>query len=530
MANNVPLPAPFKGVDSRTPLIALQSPSARTISNFHTAPEGLVLRRGDKKYNKITFATGADASNRVLALTSYGDTKLILVAFSFFDSWVRFYDADTGAVDQSVATVSTSDVQTLYFNNYLYFFTNDLAWAPGQVYNASAGTYGAIGYIKKTGVAGLFRPFGGNVYKNRAYMLQKDEPAFWYSGIDEISGECPKRSLASLTNQPSNLSAICSFTLSDQVSAQEIQCFVFFNGEVLFYTGSYPDGSDWTSVGRAVIAPTLYFNSVITVGGDSYVLTDTGLYSMRALFAQGSEASSVNSFSENIDKEWTNLVSKIRVATGIASGALDRFIKSAYDKVNSRIVIEFPYFLLVDGTLTEGSTTFEYDISLGSWTVLYRNIDETYGSRDIVYYKNKLLQLWQNATTGAYIAERETATGFTDRDVTDSLEIAYSYQVVSAPISNGKGLTQTFLGFDVFLESDLFTETNYRAIINLGVSNSAYQATTALTTGLQMPFVNVGAEGCYMQYEIIGQTAVSKTVGMTIYGFNIWKEDGQTTR
>lgn len=523
-----PLPAPFRGIDQKTPQIALQSPFCRYSLNFHSNNIGYELRSGDIKYSRFAFATGAHDSNKVLVLANYGSSKVILVAFSFFDSWIRFYDATTGSMELSVGTVTAQEWQTLYFNKYLFFFTSDLGLAPGKYYEGTGGTYGDIGYVKKTGTVGLFKPFGGNAYKNRAYMIQHNEPAYWYGGIDAIAGECPKVQLGMLTEEPSNLACICSFTLSDQVSAVAVQTFVFANGEIFFYTGSYPDSSDWTIVGKAKIPQPLYWNSVVSISGDSLVITDNGLYSMRDLFLKGSQNANVLSLSENIEPLWRDLIVAARANDGIPSGPLNRFISGTYDEKNSKIVIELPY-IYNDGVLSLGSTSFIYDMTLNAWTLHQRSIDTTFGTRDTVYFQGKLLQLWQSGTTHAFVSEREAGQSYVDRRASDVANVSYSYVIQSAPISNNNGLIQLISGMDLIIESDLYDSTSYKLIKNFGVQTTGTQKTNA-PTGLQQPFVNIGIEGNYVQYELTGDTQESKTVGLKLYGTNIWIEEGQSPR
>lgn len=108
----------------------------------------------------------------------------------------------------------------------------------------------------------------------------------------------------------------------------------------------------------------------------------------------------------------------------------------------------------------------------------------------------------------------------------------YDYEIISAPIANGRAYITKAAGMDVIQETDINDWTSYQFIKDLGVDETAAQSLPTAPTGLQKPFVNMGIEGSYIQYKISGTTAydVTKTVGLTIYGTNIWLDNGKSPR
>jgi len=126
---------------------------------------------------------------------------------------------------------------------------------------------------------------------------------------------------------------------------------------------------------------------------------------------------------------------------------------------------------------------------------------------------------------------KEGATGFMDRKSDDSGDVGYDYNITSAPLSNGRAYIQKVEGMDVILNSDLYAQTSYKLIKDLGVAETSSQILSGVNAdSLQKPFVNLGIEGSYVQYKISGTTVTGKTTGLVLYGTNVWIEKGKSPR
>ncbi len=527
----VPLPAPFLGVNEKVPVIALQTPYCENLYNYNVTQAGCELRKGDSKFAMLTVA--GSASTTFVGMFNFGSTKLFLVLKQAATNFMLFYDAETGAlVYTSINSVNTLSFSTIFFRDRLFFFSDTATLAPGLVWDGAT--------IASTGFTGTgITPIGGNAYKNRIYLIQGGEAAFWYGGIDAVTGACTKRDYSSLITQKATLSSIASITLSDQLSAIRLQVFIFSSGEILFYSGSYPDSADWTQVGSSSVGQPVATNSVIAYEGDSLLLCDTGVISLRDLFLKGSQQAKTTSINENVQKSWGDLVQGMRTTLGntngpITSGSLVGNIRAIYDTKNDRLLFHFPYSPL---TNYYGSYYFVYNCLLQAWgfqsSVGNEDVSQNGGIKDMVFYKNKVLVCSYNTTLTPSVVimvyEKEGSTGYVDRNSLDTANNTYTYKLKSAPITNGRALIQYVGGMDVIVESDLYATTNYTLIKDFGVQTTSNQLTSA-PTGVQKPFVNVGIEGSYIQYEISGTTAASKTVGMKLYGTNIWKDEGASPR
>lgn len=525
----IPLPAPFGGVDESIPVIALQSPACANLLNFNVTLAGVTLRHGDSKYKVLNPLYNSKR------LFHYGDSKAFVIAVNNTTGGINIIDVDTNSVvytNAAVVAPGEGNFYPLFFNNYLFFLTASSGYAPGIYYDGS--TFGMIGY---SGIG--LGPICGNVYNHRSYLVQTGSTAsYWYSEVDAISGPMRKVVLDTIVNERCSIAASAAFTLSDQVSAVVIQAFIMSTGEILFYTGSYPDSADWTIVGKGKIGSMLDFEAVVAYKNDQIVFCDDSPVSLRDLFLKGSEDATSLMNTSRITDTWTTLVQQIRTHLNVPTGPfVTSLVRGVWDQKNNRIIISFAY--VPDTSASQipqpGNFMFIYNTIVNSWHFHRSQGTDaiSYGIIDLVKYKNKILLLSSNASgvDGSMVYEKEGATGFTDRNQTDNGEVGYDFDITSAPVANGRAYVQQCTGLDVILQTDMYDVTNYNLIADLGVlETSAQKLPTGPSATLQKPNVNMGIEGSYIQFEVGGTTTTGKTVGLDIFGFNFWQQLGSSPR
>lgn len=517
-----PLPAPFGGIKDDVPIISLQAPYCENLLNFNIVQEGVVLRKGDTRYNFVSAPVSFAQTDR-LGLAKYGESNLFGYILDDNGSLMSFLDIDAGTIVHTIAGTANAYFYPLYFNNYL-FFLNPTDYNPGVYYNGTV--WGNIGY---TGSG--FQPIGGCVYKNRAYIVQYQDASYWYSNIDAITGALTKVDLNSITLEKCSLTSICTVTLADTVSAVSLLAFVFSNGEVLFYSGSYPNSADWRLEGKAKIAQPIFYNSFIPYQGDSLIICDSGLVSLRDLFLKGSEQAASLTVSSNIETTWREMVAEIRRIRSTPTGPLTQTIRGVWDPANLRIILTSPYYLDSNGTANAGAFYFILDTDLESWSFhrSFGSVSGGLGICDIINYKNKIYYTVTCGGSAFIVYQKEGGTGFTDKNSANS-DVAYDYEIKSGPVSVERAWVQLFCGMDVIVKSDLHAQTNYEFIRDFGVQTTTAQKVNAVSGSLQKPFVNAGIEGSYIQYKISGTTTTGKTVGYQLYGTNMWSSQGTSPR
>ena len=520
----IPLPPPFKGQNDQVPTFSLENPFCVELRNFQNKPGIVALRKGNKKYAQMT------TDNPVAkALASYGDKLFALVVT---DTGAVWYDVSTGtpSVAYSVALDSISDAQTLYFNGYLFWFGDlDLAPAPTGVgprfYNGT--TWGTAGYTWS-----ISRPFGGAVYKNRAYFLNLNSSEYAYSNIDAISGATTKVDLGTVISKKGRLFAIKSLSLSENVTQENILAFAFETGEILVYSGSYPNSESWRLIARLQVAPIISVRANVDVKGDTFLFTTSEILSLRNIISKGYSVEQREGIGAAIENRWKQIISTIKTRP---NPDIDMsYIRGVYDEDQDRLVITFPYYVdRVTGQVQTGLFQLIYDFGLNAWCEFFQPQSVPTGTEfwsiAAAYWSNRIFVLsdrFTAPTTGVTTVHTiDTETNYLDDDVISG-EQGIQYKLTSAPHPlNRYGVVKTD-GLEVIMKSDIYSTAKWRLIGDLGAQQTAEQATSGNGTNVTKTFVNLGIESNLVQYQVSGTSAAS-TVGLEIYGTNLWVNPSQ---
>lgn len=504
------LPPPFRGFRDDVPVAVLESPFAEQIQNYNVDSGRLVARHGDDLWaTDATFPTAGNSGT--FHLTTYGSgtsQQLFEVAFNDNTNEIKFYDASAAGAPTSVHTLAAgatpSIVSSLFFNNYLFFFGLGSLFGVPQYYNGSA--WGAAGYTYPSGFVG---PFGGNTYKNRAYIICSGTPMYVYSGIDAISGATKGVNLSTVITAYCPLYAIASVATSEGINQQILQCFILASGEVLAYTGSYPDSADWQIVGRFMIPRPVFYHSIIEVNGDVLVITIGGLVSLRAVLAGAKSGQSVSALSDQIDTRWKELVN-------LQTGSNVYGVAGIYDQLADRLVIQFPF------AASGISSRLVYYFKTQAWVEHLIESDVNCLPVSLTYFKDRGYYLSSRFLT---VMNIEGKSDYRDDDPDGSGDYAVTTSLITAPIPTEKYGIVRVTGVEAIQKMGTEWEATYKLIGNFGQNDSATQALPPVpNTNIQKSFINVGTEANYVQLQISGAGATS--TGHELYGLNFWTEPG----
>lgn len=518
----IPLPPPYKGQRDDIPLALLESPYAQYVKNFNLDTGLAKLRYGDR-----IWSYGGSDVEITLSIETYGAVSGQKM-FSVYDAGgaLKWLDVSTEGVQTLVHSLGAGgddEIVTLFFNNYLFYF-GEAALLPAasgpQYYNGTV--WGAAAY---TWPGGFSQPFGGGVYKNRAYIINRQSAKYAYSEINAISGATTEVDLSQIISQSAYIYGIRSVALSEGIQQETVCAFILSSGEVLVYSGSYPNSSNWGLVGRFVIGEPLYYNSIVDARGDSFVITTNGFISLRSLFMQGGEVALRQSLSAPIQNRWKQIMDN-------RTTAFDIYVRGEYDHVNDRIILSFPNYVDYDGVndYTEGARLI-YSFKTGSW---YEHVitleDQGFLVTSMTYYNNSVyyggvsrnIREVEGKSNPAYAASNL----FMDDSGNGSPDVPIDYQLTTTPLPLGKFAVNQLQGVELISKTDLYASTEYVLIGNFGQDESLPQKLPDQGSGLAKPIINIGIESDYVQLDISGATTTSTAIGLDIYAINVWNEPG----
>lgn len=523
--NSVPIAPPYQGQNDQVPLVALKFPYCQRMQNFNNFYGNLNLRQGNK-----TFVLQFISATVPLNITGY---EAIVPAFFLMISKAgntKWYDISAAALTLVHTEVFTAgpEVYSLFFNNYLFYFGQGGLDASlgGTPINYTGAAWGVAGYTYPAG----FNPFGGNVYKTRAYLIDEYSAAYVYSGSNLISGATFRVDLSSIVSSKSLLYIIRSISTTENQNPDSVQAFIFQNGEILVYAGSYPDDSSWGEVSHFKISNPLYHNSYVDAKGDSFIFTSSEILSLRNLFTSGYSQESETGIGSTIKNRWKQIIKGL--------GADFIYVKGIYDQLNDRIIISLPSFVDPDtGTTVIGKISqLIYDFTLSGWYeyVATGNTDTGHINHIVsaAYYLNNTYVFTSFTTTssgGVCVIELEGNTNYLDQNVLTpgTNDSPIDFKLITAPLPIQKFGTNAITGVEVILKSDLYPQTNYQWIADLGRQISAVQPLTDQGSSVAKPMVNIGVNDAILaQLEISGST-VAAVLGLAIYALNVWYNTGE---
>ena len=518
----IPLPAPYGGIDEFSPFFELAQPNCELLFNFNVSQIGCTLRKGDSIVNAHAAPTG----ETLIEFFSFGSETFVAMLVTAGGN-LRIRNAVSGATVYTSAVSVAWEISSInIFSGRLFIFLRSGGIGLGVTYDGT--TWGAIGYTGPTYIGAAAS------YKNRQYVSNATlgtENEYYYSSLSAITGALVGPvSLSGYSSERTVITMIAPFTLAEGVGSKSLLAFILASGEVLFFSGSYPDSPDWQLEGSARIGPAFNSHAKIPYDGDTLILGQSGIVSLRNLFLKGEEGATVATLERRVEKSWKAQI--IDVPTGFQP-VQSYYARGCWDKIKNKIIVFFPYNYTESNysSITDG-VFFVYDILLQAW-VFHQYSGALSGSRVMppLFVNNVVLfAVSMGATTGFSVLQKEGATGFRDRSADDAIDEAYPFDLISAAITNGRAFVQRCMGMDFIMSSDMYEAVFFSVISDFGRETSAGQAVSVVSTGVAKPFVNIGIEGTFIQYRISGSTPLDKTIGVNFYAANFWQDNGGSPR
>lgn len=528
---SVVLPPTYRGENSQYPEISIQSPFCARMENFNNKKQSVNVRNGISRVLKIS-------GEIPMAVASYGSSTIFTLTWeeSGVSDTINFYNTNGSLAHTASAgsLISTSEVATLTFRGYLMWFFTSGSFVSGSLnqvfYNGS--TWGSLASYA---YSGNWIAFGGNVYKNRAYFINRHSGTsgcvYGYTEIDAISGTVAQVDLRSVVSSACSLYIIRTISTTEATTQEAVQAFIFSNGEVLVYGGSYPDSPNWALISRFQISKPIYYNSFVDAQGDSFILTESEILSLRNLFITGYQQEKSQGIGSLINNRWRQII-KALVLDQPSSSYKFR-IKGVYDEVDNRLIISLPIYVDPDTAATsQRPFRLVYDFNLSGWyeeftgeeaNITINNSIGTAYAGGKVYTVNYVKP---STVDYAVLISWDTETDFLDDTLDQDSTQGIPYKLRTAPLPINKYGASAISGVEAICKSDLYPQTNYKFIADLGRQSSGNQAIPAQGTDVAKPMMNVGIQGATTAQLEISGTSVSASVGLELYGFNVWFSEG----
>ncbi len=351
----VTLPPPINGLDKVSAINQLDPLSAQDLENVYPDDGKVAVRLGFTAY--YDTSAGNPAKTLTSLKLSDGTEKIIFTANT------HVYELDSG-VRTSLGSGATQDAWQSVTYNYLLFLVNG-ADTPFY-YNGTS-----LAALTFTGVT-LSSLINVNTYKERLYFVEKDSGSIWYGGTKSISGALTELNLEYVMRYGGYIVACGGFAnASANQQAEDLFYALSSEGEIFFYSGSYPGDAEWQLIARYKIGKPLGYRCCIDVENDTLLLTDRGIVSCSNLLS-GTPTTALDTLGRRINKiirECAQEVPYSYLWTGLYWSAGGRLFiqlpESSSSSVNQYLVCNLNIPSYCTYSFNPGDTSYGYWHSLG---------------------------------------------------------------------------------------------------------------------------------------------------------------------
>ncbi len=525
-SSNSPIALPYNGINVKAPISNLSNEYAPWMQNFFANGQTLPVRNGSGLQSILSVATSNITNTGLFA---YSSSQLFGVMEYNSGPTVNSI-IDFSSTNASVAAASSIDASNtakpVRFRNYLYYFN---AGNTPMYYDGSTWTSGAP-FTGPTFTGGTGSIYTGCGYRNRLYLTEFFDTSVWYGGVNSVSGAMTELDLKSLMAYGGSLVGCYSISFSDNTQAQAALAFLTTTGEVLFFEGAYPESPDWKLISRAKLArPVSLINPEILYQGDTLIITDAGLVSLRQVLTQGSNAGLYATISENIDPLWSKLVEATRAYSN------SQAVNGAFFSKDGCIYISFPIVLSRNGNNyyydsnnpATGGTFLVFNTLTGAWfPYIYNTPSNTYVYNMVEFGSKLVCSLLEKN----YVIELEKPDTYQDINFNNtSLTEGITASIVSAAFINpnaGGVIKNDAISLYSYLGASVTSAISCALLENFGQRTTPTSRPKVIINSFNETKISIGSVAPYVQYVLSAQTNSASGQPTTLYAINVLNESG----
>jgi len=279
------VPCPSKGLNAVDPLAVMDAGFCIQLDNWLPTTTGLTTLQGYKEH-----CTGLGGEVRTLATYNKWDGTVQMFGMTDVSVWdvtessstpIAVYGITNGRVDTTqFATVANTYLICANGTDPMFMW-NGTAWI---TFTEVVGPTdpGEISGVDPADISVIL------AYKRRLWLVEKNTMTAYYLPTDAVAGAATPFYLGGVFTRGGYIVDIMSWSFNSGAGLNAYLVFRSSAGEIAVYQGSDPSDADtWTLVSVYFVAPPIGERSSVDFGGDSLLLTSTGLIPISKI-AQGS--------------------------------------------------------------------------------------------------------------------------------------------------------------------------------------------------------------------------------------------------
>lgn len=297
-ARSYTIPAPVGGMTDNFPIDQTPELYARDLVNIFPDNDVIKFRNGFREHSR---GLGSGVVSTICEFQEEDGTRHLLAAANG-----QIFDASTFGEDaRPIGSGFTSDQwQTVTMSGAILFFNGQDQPRLYDGNSLSAATY--------TGISDDSRVINCAVYRSRLYLVERNSQSIWYGGVEARTGALTEFSVAGELTRGGFIQFAKSYSRETGAGLTDFLIIGSNQGELLIYSGSSPNGSDWTKAGQFFIGDTLGRRSAVEIPGDLVIITSSGLVPVSEIIKADDVTAQQVKFKNNIRKRLANLTGRHR--------------------------------------------------------------------------------------------------------------------------------------------------------------------------------------------------------------------------
>lgn len=501
----IPLELPILGMNTRDGLSRMNPSYSPWVENFEPQTQVCKIRPG-----MTTFHT---FSNSMKAANIYGKDIFYWVENGASSA---IFQLEPDGTDTNVqTTVTSTEVWSGYFAGRIAFCT-DGGGGKWYVYNGSS--WSSLGF--DDGSSTIYGKFTS--HKGRVYIVSGK--TLFFSELEAITGTCSQVDLIFDFHEPepkggtSNpIAFIATLSSPGDRADEQYLCIGSYSGEILVYAGDNPAANNWELVAKLktspILEPELNDNSHIVYRNDIWVMTTTGIHSVKGLLTASADAPQAYSMSYLIDSHYTKVCKEVLKDKQDSD---DVAISCAY------LPTENLLFFCVNGWVDKSGayddaycTMFVFNGHNNAWTLTKIPTKNGTGKIDFLLNFNNSISYFDGRLNVQY---RDTTVHYDEIPSGTPTQAPYTARMKGAPYAFGtQNKTKKLAGFELVYKTSL-TSIDVGAIKNFhrNASNTGTLRPNSFDS-VSVDYVSVGEKGVYFQYELELDVESDSATGFELY-------------
>ena len=541
----IPVEIPSRGMSTRYSLAKMPPQFSPYIQNYEVGPGFLESREGTRRlFNASRNFISAMAANpaNVNELV-----HLDLDTLGGYD--VEGYNIVTGARGSTIALSGTglagtkvsNQAQALGFAGNVIFFNRGIT---PFIFNGTTNTV-----LNVTGPT-LANVVGGTTHNSQLYVFEHERSSVWFrDSPGAFTGALTEYDISVITKDNGLILCAFSFTLSSGDQSQNLFCIVTDSGEAFVFSGVDPADSSWALVGRSQIGTPIGYQSFIEANGDVFVMTRSGIISMRALYTSASRDLFESNITFEIQKYWNQLI-RDTLADDAATNydprtSLLSFFSGVYHAGKNKLLVFCPR-RLAPVAISAGKVGYElqdevcalvYDFSAQAWTVFNLPTLTTTGLEFLQGISTYYSARHDTCIFATIAVDDESAyqifdtglncdTLFESEDPeTPSITADVLCELHTAPINIGTKQRVSDVRITHSGDAEVKSSTQVELVAELGGSYNSF-AQNSLSDGISRDIYNIGIDGHLVNARIKSTLSTSDTERHSLVEIEFGSEPG----